>query len=156
MMVKDVNRIQKAIAIICAKAAELGALIPELTALSEQVEKETDVDVSDLLGEGVTLGTLARNTLEGLALMAEARTAMAAGKYTKEQFDNRKFLIVVEYEASGDTYKANVESEYNAWLESLKAPEKKPDGGSDAGAPPAPGKAPVAVEAPPKDAPATP
>lgn len=156
MMVKDGNRIQKAIAIICAKAAELGALIPELTALSEQVEKETDVDVSDLLGEGVTLGTLARNTLEGLALMAEARTAMAAGKYTKEQFDNRKFLIVVEYEASGDTYKANVESEYNAWLESLKAPEKKPDGGSDAGAPPAPGKAPVAVEAPPKDAPAPP
>ncbi len=154
MMVKDGNRVQKAIAILCAKAAELSALTPELTALAEQIEKETDVDLSDLLGEGVTLGTLARNTLEGLAMMSEARAAMGAGKYTKEQFDSRKFLIVVEYEASGDTYKANVEAEYNTWLESLKPKENKPEPGTKAGA--APEKEPVAVEATPPEKPASP
>jgi len=147
---KSGHRVQKAIAIICAKTAEMGSLIPALNTYAELVEKEEDVSLADLLGEDVTLGTLGRNALEGLALIAAARTALGEGKLTKEQFENKKFLIVVEYELSGDAYKTGIDERYNAWIESqsAKGAEAPTEAAKPVEAPPASAVVAPTVEAP--------
>jgi hypothetical protein len=142
---REGHRVQQAIAILCAKTAEVNAMIPALREKADLVEKEGDVSVADLLGEGITIGTLSRNALEGLALMTEARTALGEGRYTKEQFENRKFLIAVEFEEHGDAYRAAIDERYGAWVESQKPPAavEKPAPAPGGAPAPAPGGAPA-------------
>jgi hypothetical protein len=146
-LLREGHKVQQAIAILCGKTAEHQGLIPKLTELSALVDQPTDVKIDNFLGEGFTLGKLARNALEGLAMMAEARIQNNEGKLTKEQFENRKFLIAVEFEATGEAYRKQVDEAFTAWLESQKAAPA---------AAPAPAPAAPAAAAPAPAAPAAP
>jgi len=144
-LLSEGHKVQQAVAILCGKTAEHQGLIPKLTELSALVDQPTDVKIDTFLGEGFTIGKLARNALEGLAMMAEARIQSNEGKLTKEQFENRKFLIAVEFEATGEAYKKQVDEAYKAWVESQKGaaePGAKPASAPAPGAPAAPAPAP--------------
>ena len=113
-LLSEGHRVHKAIAILCAKTADLHEILPKLDELVLLVGQPTDVPVDNLLGPGFTLGKLALNAKEGLALSSAARNLYKEGKYTKEQYENRKFLIAVEFEATGDAYRQQVEEAFYA------------------------------------------
>ena len=135
-ILRDGNKVQKAIAILCAKTSEHHAILPRLDELVLLVDQPTDTPVPNFLGAAFTLGKLARNAKEGLAMMTAARNLTNEGKYTKEQFENRKFLIAVEFEASGEAYTKNVEEAYAAWLATQKPVEAGAVAPGAAAAPP--------------------
>jgi hypothetical protein len=125
------NRIQKAIAILCAKTLRLDALRPGLAQLAALLNKPEDPSVADFLGEAelgnpprrvpLTLGYLAQNAIEGLNLLASAEAELKAGKLTADQHTSKRFMIVVEFETLGEAYTKVIAERYQAWLEDQQA-----------------------------------
>jgi len=154
------NRIQKTIAILCLKSHQAVDAKSELEALSALIGKPGDVSVDDLLKGELTLGRLAKNTIEGLALLVQWDADKAAGKLDDAGLKYKRFLTIVEFEATGEEYPKAIEERFKLWLESQAPP---PGGGAPApgtpGAPaptPAPGAPGPQPGTPPTTPPATP
>jgi hypothetical protein len=130
------NRIQKAIAILCAKTIRLEALRPELTAMAALINKPDDPSAAELLGEvetgtppvrsPITHAFLAQNATEGLTMLAAAEADQKAGKLTTEQLSSKRFMIVVEFELIGEAYSKVIVERYDTWLAEQAAPAPTP------------------------------
>jgi hypothetical protein len=144
------NKIQKAIAILCAKTMRLDALKADLAPMAALLGKPEDI-VVDFLGQGelgepaksvpLTLGYLAQNTIEGLAMLATVEADLKANKLTADQHTQKRFMVIVEFETLGAAYTKVIEERYQAWVEDMKAQPPQPAPGAPAPAPgaPAPG-----------------
>lgn len=120
------NRVQRAISIICAKVLHLRQLEPTLEALAKRRGKRDDVALQDLLGEGfpkdegdgvpMTLGFLAANALEGMAMLSASDLPSLDDKQKKA----RHFVISVELSELGELYRQHVEERYRQSLEKKK------------------------------------
>lgn len=98
------NRVHQALGVVCVKATEVQAhahLVRHL--LSSKVSLEP------VIGEKVTLGTLARNATDGLALMAEVQSAEASGALGAEDAKRRRFYTLVNLLDTGDALRKAVD-----------------------------------------------
>lgn len=160
-MLASGNKIQKAIAILCAKTMKLDALKADLAPMAAQLGKPEDI-VVDFLGQGelgdppksvpLTLGYLAQNAIEGFGLLASVEADLKANKLTADQHTQKRFMVIVEFETLGAAYTKVIDERYQAWLEDMKAQPPQPAPGAPAPAPGAPAPAPGA----PAPAPGTP
>lgn len=107
------NRVQKVIAVLCAKTIPVAAEKPTLGALAAA---KNDVAIDDLLGvieaDGkktpLTLGFLAKNAIEGIDLLA----ASNLDQLDPDKRKARHFVIAVEYKELGEQYAKDVETRY--------------------------------------------
>lgn len=113
----DGGRVQRALAIVCAKTLGLERLRPHLEALAARVDTREDVQIADLLGDlqltdkkkvPLTLGLLARNALQGLDLLAASHLS----SLPEDQRKARHFVIAVELRELGERYARLVEERY--------------------------------------------
>ncbi|MCC6623527.1 MAG: hypothetical protein IT385_19865 [Deltaproteobacteria bacterium] len=137
------NRIQKTIAILCLKSHQADEAKPELSALAALIGKPEDVSVDDLLKGELTHGKLAKNTIEGLDLLARWDADKAAGKLDDAGRKYKRFLTIVEFELVGEDYPKAIEERFKVWLDSQTSPGA-PAPGTPAPAPGAPAPAPGA------------
>lgn len=114
---QDGNRIQQAIATLCAKTLAQSELKPALTSLAGLLDQKGDVSIQDFLGtatpaEGksapMTLGFLAKNAIEGIDLLV----ASDLPSLDAEKRKARHFVIVVEMRELGERYAKLIEERY--------------------------------------------
>jgi len=137
------NRIQKAIAVLCLKALGSDVAKPELDAHAATVGKPEDVSIADFLGSELTLGKLAQNANEGIAMLAQWTADRAAGKLDDKGLERKRFLTIVEFELTGDAYSKGIEERFADWLKEQGAaapgaPQPTPSPAPTPGTPPAP------------------
>ena len=115
------SRIQRAIAIICAKALALEQVRARLSTLASTIDTKADISLADFLGQAnlsdkkkvpLTLGLLAKNALEGLDLLAASNLP----SLPEDKRKARHFIITVELRELGDRYARLVEERYRQSL----------------------------------------
>jgi len=105
---KSPNKVHRALGIVCVKASgdpSRANLVARLTRSRKGLE--------DVLGEKITVGRLARNAREGLAMMGEVKAAQKAGSMTAAQARKKQFLILVNLLDTGDDYRKAVEQRFS-------------------------------------------
>ena len=121
------QRIQKVIAILCAKTLGLDQAEPVLRSLAANLGSQADVAVADFLGDAtsadgqkvpLTLGWLAQNAIEGIDLLGASNLPSLDEAKRKA----RHFVIAVEFRALGARYAKLVEERYR---QSIAAPAPK-------------------------------
>jgi len=119
------NRIVKALAIVCLKANLALDARADLQLLAARAGGNDDASVDDLLGEGLTLGRLAQNALEGLAMLEALQGEVAQGEYEGDAAKTRRLLIIFPLELTGDEYRAAVEQRFAAWKAEQEALQRQ-------------------------------
>ena len=129
------NRIAATISAVCLKSLQNPAAKGDLAKLAKL---SPAVSLADFLGGEYTLQAVATNAVEGLAMMAAADKAAAAGKLSKEDLPEKKKLISFLLEKTGKDYSTAVEERFAAYLASKPAPKPaKPADAKPADAKPA-------------------
>lgn len=106
-LLQSQNRVHLALGIVCVKATEDVAHAAIL-----QPFLKSKVSLEPVLGEKVTLGTLAQNASDGLALMAEVRAAEASGSLSAEDAKRKRFFALVNLLDTGDVLRKAVEERF--------------------------------------------
>lgn len=101
------NRVHLALGVVCLKAAGDAAHADLLRPLLR-----SKVSLEPVIGEKVTLGTLAQNALDGLALMAEVQAAEASGALSGEDAKRKGFFALVNLLDTGDALRKAVEDRF--------------------------------------------
>lgn len=101
------NRVHQALGVVCVKAAEDPAHADLLKPL-----QKSRVSLEPVIGEKVTLGTLAQNAADGLALMAEVQAAEASGALSAEDAKRKRFFALVNLLDTGDALRKAVEERF--------------------------------------------
>lgn len=101
------NRVHQALGVVCVKATE----DPTYADLLKPLQKSR-VSLEPVIGEKVTLGTLAQNAADGLALMAEVQAAQASGALSAEDAKRKRFFALVDLLDTGDALRKAVEERF--------------------------------------------
>ncbi len=101
------NRVHQALGVVCVKATEDAAHADMLKPL-----QKSRVSLEPVIGEKVTLGTLAQNAVDGLALMAEVQAAEASGVLSAEDAKRKRFFALVNLLDTGDALRKAVEERF--------------------------------------------
>lgn len=103
--IKSTNRVQITIGMVCLKI--LANPVTKTLLKPHLGLKKYKLD--DILGEEMTIASLAQNVVEGIDMLNEVEKDLSAGKISKEFADIKKFAIEVELVKNGDEYKKEVE-----------------------------------------------
>ncbi len=101
------NRVHQALGVVCVKAAADPSRADLLKPLLR-----SRVSLEPVLGEKVTLGTLAQNAVDGLALMAEVQAAQASGALSADEAKRKAFFVLVNLLDTGDALRKAVEERF--------------------------------------------
>jgi len=103
-MLRSRNKVHRTLGVICVKTSGDHS---RSTILKRLVRSRSSLE--DVLGEQITLGRLAVNAREGLAMMKEVDDAMKAGDVPGAEAEKRKFVILVDMLDVGNEYRLAVE-----------------------------------------------
>lgn len=106
-LIKSRNRVHQTLGIICVKASgepDRASLLKKLTRSRKALD--------GVLGEQTTVGRLAKNAGEGLAMTAEMDAALKAGKLTAKDAKRKRFLVLVNLLDTGDEYRQAVQGRF--------------------------------------------
>lgn len=98
------NRVHQTLGTICVKASR----DPSRSRLVAHLKRSRKA-LKSVLGEEITLGRLARNTVEGLEMMGELEAARKAGTLAGSDAKRKGFLILVNLLDTGEDYRKAVE-----------------------------------------------
>ncbi len=101
------NRVHQALGVVCVKATE----DPSYADLLKPLQKSR-VSLEPVIGEKATLGTLAQNAADGLALMAEIHAAQASRALSAEDAKRKRFFALVNLLDTGDALRKAVEDRF--------------------------------------------
>ena len=119
------NRIVSAISIVCLKANQAQQAKPILQALAKPPGDPADKSLEDFLGAGFSVGQLAGNALDGLAMIAQATADEKAKKLSALEAKQKRQLITYVLNQRGEAYTAQVEKEFKEFQDDFKAnPER--------------------------------
>lgn len=103
------NRIARSIAIVCLKALGATEARPALEALAGDA-----TSLEDFLGDKLTIGTLAQNAADGIAMLAELRQKEADGTLPKDEASEQRWHTFVILAKTGQAYKDAVAARLEA------------------------------------------
>ncbi|MBL6974200.1 MAG: hypothetical protein ISR64_00575 [Deltaproteobacteria bacterium] len=106
-LLKSSNRVHQTLGIICVKSSGE----PSRSKLLKRLTRSRKA-LAGVLGEETTVGRLARNGQEGLAMMGEVDAARKAGKLTAKDAKRKLFIILVDLLDTGEDYRQAVQGRF--------------------------------------------
>lgn len=100
---QSTNRIAQSIAIVCLKALGAPGARPALEALAPN-----ETSLEDFLGDKLTVGILAQNAADGIAMLEELKQKQASSALSKDEAAEQRWHTLVILAKTGDEYKATV------------------------------------------------
>ena len=119
------NPVARAISITCLKDNEAFMAKSAIQAMVKPPEDPLDVSLASFLGPAYTLGTLAQNAVDGLAMLEQTAADKKAGKLNPVEAYQKGLIIKFEMKSTGDAYRQVVAQRYADWQADYKADPSK-------------------------------
>ncbi len=107
------SRVARVLAVVCLKASSREEIVPKL----EGLLKDT-TDIKDILGGSeaavVTLGSLARNAIDAVKVVAQLKQERDAGRLSKDDYESKRRLLDDDFERNGPALLAALEERFKA------------------------------------------